>query len=107
MTNQPQIPPAPIPAGTANVGIMQTAKFGMYGLIATAIGILISIIGLPFGGLFNLAGLVLAIMSLVKKETPKWPAWVTISLSIIGIIVTLFLIFAALALLGGLAVMAS
>lgn len=91
MSYQPYQPPVNQPNGGSPLGggIMQTAKFGMYGLIATAAGILLNIVGLPFGGLFNLAGLVLAIMSLVKKENPKWPAWITISLSIIGIVLAL------------------
>lgn len=73
-------------------GIMQTAKLGMIGLISTGVGILLSIVGLPFGALFNLAGLVLAIVSLVKKERPKWPAWTTIGLNIAGIVITIILL---------------
>lgn len=81
-------------------GIMQTAKYGMYGLIATGIGFVLGLIGLPFGGIFSIGGLVLAIMSLVKKETPKWPAWVTIGLAIAGFVITLLAVIALFA-LGG------
>ncbi len=93
-------------AGSSNVSggsIMQTAKFGMYGLIATGVAILISILQLPFGPIFSIGGLVLAIMSLVKKETPKWPAWVTIGLSIVGLV--LFAI-ALVLIIGGVALIA-
>lgn len=73
-------------------GIWQTAKYGMWGLISVGASILISILGLPFGGLFNLAGIVLAIMSLVKKENPKWPAWVALGLNILGILLSIILV---------------
>lgn len=100
----PQQPPTgynPIPGSIgANSGsIMETAKWGMYGLIATGIGFVLNLIQIPFiPGLLSLAGLVMAIMSLVKKETPKWPAWVTIGLAIVSfvMIVVGILIVAAL-----------
>lgn len=87
----------------ANGGIMETAKFGMYGLIATGIAIIISIFQLPFGPVFSISGLVLAIMSLVKKETPKWPAWVTIGLAIAGLVI---FVFFAIIVIGGVALIA-
>lgn len=94
----------PIPGNigaSASGSIMETAKWGMYGLIATGIGFVLGILQLPFiPGLLSLAGLVMAIMSLVKKETPKWPAWVTIGLAIASfaiILIGILIIAAGLA----------
>lgn len=72
----PQEPLEPFFDSPEEPGIMTTAKFGIYSLMALVTGIIITFLGFPFGGLFGIASLVLAIMSLVKKETPKWPAWV-------------------------------
>lgn len=72
-------------------GIWQTAKYGMWGLISVGVSLILSILALPFGGLFNIAGIVLAIMSLVKKENPKWPAFVALGLNVLGIL--LWIIF--------------
>lgn len=106
MSYQPYQPPVNSnPGGPIGGGIMQTAKFGMYGLIATGVGFVMSLIGIPFGGLFSIAGLVLAIMSLVKKENPKWPAWVTIGLSIAGLVLVIIVFVLIAAVVGGAAVM--
>lgn len=103
----PQQPPTgynPIPGSIgANAGsIMETAKWGMYGLIATGVGFVLGLTPIPFiPGLLSLAGLVMAIMSLVKKETPKWPAWVTIGLAIVSFVIILAGIFLFAALFAG------
>ena len=94
----PQEPLEPFFDGPEKPGIMTTAKFGIYSLMALVTGIIITFLGFPFGGLFGIASLVFAIMSLVKKETPKWPAWITLSLSILGLII--FAIFAFLIIAG-------
>ena len=94
----PQEPLEPFFDSPEEPGIMTTAKFGIYSLMALVTGIIITFLGFPFGGLFGIASLVLAIMSLVKKETPKWPAWITLSLSIVGLII--FVIFAFLIIAG-------
>ena len=96
----PQEPLEPFFDGPEKPGIMTTAKFGIYSLMALVTGIIITFLGFPFGGLFGIASLVFAIMSLVKKETPKWPAWVTIGLAIAGFVITLLAIIALFA-LGG------
>lgn len=71
--------------------LFDTAKYGTIAVIVTVAGIILSLFGLgTISGFASLVGLVLAIISLVKHEKPKWPAVVTLIVSLFGVI--LFLI---------------
>lgn len=97
----PATPPAyyhpgyPNPQPTPRGNLFETAKFGTYGLIAIGVTLLFVILHIPGGFFVGVAGLVLAIISLSKKEKPKWPAITVIVISAIGLLGSLLLLIYA------------
>jgi hypothetical protein len=86
---------------TVKPSLFDTARYGTIGLIVTLAGMVFNFVGLPgVSGVASLAGLVLAIVSLVKKETPKWPAIVTLIISFAGVIFGLIIAVILVGLLG-------